>query len=299
MACFHPLDAFQGPCGGPVSFKATPHFRRYLQIPCGQCIGCRLERSRQWAMRCVHEASLWDFNCFVTLTYDDDHLPLNGSLVKADHQKFIKRLRDRLDYPPMKYYMCGEYGETYGRPHYHFILFGIDFADKLLFKTTQSGHKLYTSALLDDIWGLGHCQIGSVTFDSAAYVARYIMKKMTGPKAFDAYNVVDPSTGEVLHELLPEYNDMSRASGVGREWFEKFRKDTYPRDYTTMNGVKVRPPRYYDKRFEMDDPLLLAWIKHKRKLKALSHADDNTPDRLAVRELVTKGKVSRLNRPME
>lgn len=299
MVCFHPLDAWQGPNGGPVVFKPNGSARRYLQVPCGQCSGCRLERSRQWALRCMNEASCWKYNSFATLTYSDDKLPRNGSLVMDDHQRFMKRLRDRLDYPPMKFYMCGEYGERTGRPHYHYLLFGLDFSDKVYFKTTGSGHKLYTSALLEDIWGLGHCPIGDVTFDSACYVARYIMKKQTGKSARDAYNIYDPITGEVQAELMPEFNAMSRASGIGKEFFARFRDDIYPRDFMTVNGLKVRPPRYYDNAFEVDDPLGLAWIKEKRRRAALVHADNNTPERLAVREYITEHKLRGLPRVME
>lgn len=291
------MDAWQARGGGPVSFK--PIIGRYLQVPCGQCIGCRLERSRQWAVRCMNESYCWDFNVFATLTYSDDSLPKYGSLVISDHQKFLKRLRDRLEYPAMKYYMCGEYGDRTGRPHYHYLLFGLDFSDKKFFRMTGAGHKLYTSELLDDIWGLGHCQLGSVSFDSSAYVARYIMKKQTGVRALSAYTDFDAVTGEVLAEITPEFNAMSRRSGIGKEFFTRFRSDIYPKDFLTVNGVKVRPPRYYDNAFEVDDPLGLAWIKEKRKRAALVHADNNTPERLAVREYIAEHRLSSLSRSME
>lgn len=289
MPCFKPLDAWQKAGGGKPAFSASAVYNKYIQLPCGQCSGCRLERARQWALRCMNEASCWDYNSFVLCTYSDDNLPANGSLVKKHHQDFIKRLRDRLDYPPMKFYMCGEYGDTYGRPHYHYLLFGIDFADKVFHQTTPSGYKLYTSALLDDIWGHGHCNIGSVTFDSACYTAKYIMKKTTGKGAIDAYNIYDPETGEVLSEIEPEFNCMSRSSGIGKEYFERFAADIYPRDLMVVNGVKCRPPRYYDIRYSIDDPLGLAWIKELRRREARVI----TPEELAAKEYVVGVRLSR------
>lgn len=292
MTCFSPLDAWQGRNGGPVFFSPSVNACRYLQIPCGQCTGCRLERSRQWAIRCMNEASCWERNCFVTLTYSDQFLPAGGTLVLADHQKFMKRLRDRLDYPPMKFYMCGEYGDQYGRPHYHYILFGIDFLDKELSHTTPAGFPVYVSALLDDIWKRGNALIGNVTFDSAAYVARYIMKKVTGKQASDAYNVYDKETGEVFHELLPEFNEMSRASGIGREFLERYCSDIYPRDKLIVNGVSCRPPRYYDNVFMSVDPLRMAVLKQQRKDAAVVR----TPEELAAKEYRVKSSLANLKR---
>ncbi len=131
MPCYHPLSAFQ--CAdGSIVF----HERRWyntvktLSLPCGQCIGCRLERSRQWAMRCMHEAQLHENNCFITLTYDNTHLPSDGSLHYKDFQLFIKRLRKKFGNTRIRYYMAGEYGENFGRPHFHACIFGHDFHDK-------------------------------------------------------------------------------------------------------------------------------------------------------------------------
>lgn len=148
-----------------------------LRLPCGQCVGCRLERSRQWALRCVHEASLHDSNLFVTLTYDDEHLPEFNSLYYPDFQKFMKRLRKKFSRENIRFYMCGEYGETTLRPHYHVILFNFDLPDRRLYRRSHSGDHLFTSEILTKIWGKGFCPFGNVTFQSAAYTARYIMKK--------------------------------------------------------------------------------------------------------------------------
>jgi hypothetical protein len=182
-----------------------------LTIPCGQCVGCRLEHSRQWAVRCYHEASLHDDNCFITLTYNDDHIPLNGSLKLEDFQLFMKRLRKKYAPKKIRFFHCGEYGDQSFRPHYHALLFGHDFSDKKHYQTSN-GHRLYKSDSLDDLWShpvtknfMGDCLIGNLTFDSAAYCARYIMKKVTGEKSHDYYD-----------GLQPEYATMSRRPGISR-----------------------------------------------------------------------------------
>lgn len=174
MACFHPLRAFKTSCG-EVVFSELGRYDIALQLslPCGQCIGCRLERSRQWAMRCMHEASAFDSNAFVTLTYDDASLPPNGSLKYSDYQLFMKRLRKAIEPSKVRFYMCGEYGEEEFRPHFHACLFGFDFPDKVKFKTTGSGSTIYTSKMLETLWPHGLCSTADVTFESAAYVARY------------------------------------------------------------------------------------------------------------------------------
>ena len=219
MACFHPIDAWRNAKRG-ITFDHSKAVGFGLKLPCGQCVGCRLERSRQWAMRCVHEASLYDDNCFITLTYDAEHLPADGSLNKKHFQDFMKRLRSRFVERRIRFYHCGEYGVQYRRPHYHALLFNFDFVDKRLFKEVN-GHRLYTSDDLALCWKLGFSSVGAVTFESAAYVARYIMKKVTGDPAEDHYRGVNSETGE-LTRLLPEYTTMSRRPGIAREWYERF-----------------------------------------------------------------------------
>lgn len=145
-----------------------------MTVSCGQCIGCRLERSRQWAVRCMHEKQMHDDACFITLTYDDDNLPFGETLVLSDWQKFMKRLVKKNG--PIRFYHCGEYGDDTNRPHYHAILFGYRPDDPELFSTSGET-KLYASPSLRNTWGMGHCTFGDATFETAAYVARYITKK--------------------------------------------------------------------------------------------------------------------------
>ena len=175
MPCYHPLQAsFSIAKNGKkdlsfVSRLADDAGRLFykglkqasdsvLSLPCGKCMGCRLERSRQWAMRCMHEAQMHEDNCFITLTYRPDDLPKDGSLNKKHFQDFMKRFRHRYSDTKIRYYMCGEYGEDFGRPHYHACIFGFDFPDKVHWKTFN-GCKLFTSEILEDLWSFGFCTV--------------------------------------------------------------------------------------------------------------------------------------------
>lgn len=208
-----------------------------------------------------------------------------------------------------RYFHCGEYGSDeynpvtgrYGtrRPHYHAAMFGCDFsADRTFYKMSDSGFPLYNSELLDRAWGKGFCQIGDLTFESAAYVARYITKKVTGEQGETHYlNYTDLTTGEVVSRKR-EYTTMSLKPGIGSTWFEKYQGDVFPRDEVVSNGRLARPPKYYDGLLERDDPELLALIKHKRRIGANKHADNNTPDRLRVREKIKELQARRLTRSL-
>jgi hypothetical protein len=258
------------------------------ELPCGRCVGCRLEKSRQWAMRCIHEKSLHEDSCFITLTYNQESLlsrPNPYSLNVEDFQKFMKRLRKKFSKKTIRFFHCGEYGDKYGRPHYHAIIFGLDFEDKQLYQVTSQGHRLYTSKILESLWPYGFCPIGEVTFESTAYVARYIMKKRTGDDADEHYMFVDPDTGET-YQRKPEYITMSRRPGIGKDWFEQFADDVYPKDYITLNGKKMRPPKFYDRCLEQSRPYEFDEVKERRKEAARTSESDNTPERLRVKEQV-------------
>lgn len=244
----------------------------------------------------MHEASLYEDNCFITLTYNDKHLPANRSVDVREYQLFMKRLRKRFG-PNIRFYHCGEYGAKLLRPHYHACLFNFDFADKRLFKI-QNEQRIYTSNSLEEIWPLGFSTIGSVTFDSAAYVARYIMKKMNGLLAGSHYQIIHPETGEVL-DLRPEYTTMSRRPGIGAGWFEKFKGDVYPSDEVIVRGRSVRPPKYYDSLFEITDEDEYNLVKRKRIVQGRIYKANNTPERLKVRETVLSAKLRLLPRSYE
>ena len=267
---------------------------RPLTIPCGQCVGCRLERSRQWAVRCVHEASLHEDNCFITLTYNNESLPEDGSLNKKHFQDFMKRLRKKYKNKKIRYYHCGEYGDKNFRPHYHAIIFGLEFDDQKLF-TVNNGEKLYTSEKLEKLWPFGFSTIGTVTFESAAYVARYVMKKVNGKNAKNHYERVDSNTGEI-YILVPEYNTMSRRPGIAAGWFDKYKDDVYPSDNIHLREKTFRPPKFYDKMYEHLMPNEMEKIKMQRMKNMQKHAKDNTAERLAVKEQVKNAQLNKLIR---
>lgn len=307
MPCYSPLSAWKG--GFTASGKRELLFKRpkidsaslfQLKLPCGQCIGCRLERSRQWAMRCVHEASLYPLNCFVTLTYDRDSVPRSGSLVKRDFQLFMKRLRKfaGVSKPGLRFFSCGEYGESLGRPHYHAIIFNYDFTDKYIFRKSERGDSLYRSPSLESLWTLGNSMIGSMSFESAAYVARYCLKKVTGKNADEHY--VNKSTGELR---VPEFTLMSRRPGIGRGWYDKFKSDIFPRDYAIMRGMKVPVPKFYDKCLDVDDPAGLAALKLSRVGRACKSDPTGFGEhgdiRLRVKETVKIAQMRSLSRTLE
>ncbi|AXH75650.1 MAG: replication initiator protein [Microviridae sp.] len=301
MPCYYPLRAFQSKtrADGKVSIAFSPTRACFirLELPCGRCIGCRLERSRQWAVRIMHEAQLHDLNCFITLTYSSENLPVTGSLRKGHFQLFMKRLRKAISPKKVRFYACGEYGDQLSRPHYHAILFGVSFSD-LQFHTETAAGKLYSSQTLEDLWGLGFCTVGSVTFDSAAYVARYCTKKINGPIAKNHYERVDQTTGEVVR-LQPEFSLMSRRPGIASDWIEKFQSDVYPSDQVISKGFPAKPPRYYDKILEVKNPEQLTSIKEIRRDRAHARDADNSTARLRVRETVAKAKLNLKRRVLD
>jgi len=236
-------------------------------------------------------------NSFITLTYAPEHLPPNGSLNFKHFQDFMKRLR-KANGAGIRFFHCGEYGEKYGRPHYHACLFNFDFKDKKL-ETEHRGNKYYVSQQLNELWPFGRSIIGDVTFQSAAYVARYITKKVTGEKALERYTIFDKETGEWFADLKPEYTTMSRRPGIGKLWLDKFTGDVYPDDFVVMNEKKMKPPKYYDAQFEIAYPEDFENIKRKRKKRAKTMEHNNSGERLIVREEIQKRKFERLKRSYE
>lgn len=256
-------------------------------------------------MRIMHEASLYSENVFLTLTYRDEDIPQDDSLDVRDWQLFMKRLKKRHGGRKIRFYHCGEYGETTHRPHYHAILFGMDFPDKKFLKYTETDKPLYISQVLDDTWQKGDCYIGDVTFESAAYCGRYVMKKLTGNRKSE------------YGSREPEYSTMSRRPGIGKPWLEKWETDVFPIDYCIVNGKKVKVPKYYDSQVSSQESPLGHWgadytnypmwipdvqrtVSEKRrgnrKRNASKHSHDNTSERLAVREEIQRLRIERLTR---
>lgn len=259
-------------------------------------------------MRIMHESSLYENNAFLTLTYSDENLPEHETLVKSHHRVFMDKMRKSYGYGKLRYYHCGEYGDQTHRPHYHSILFNVEFEDRKFLKTTESGEKLYTSEKLDAVWSHGDCYIGDVTFESAAYCARYVMKKLTGARKSE------------YGSREPEYSTMSRRPGIGAPWLAKWKRDVFPHDFCVINGKKVRVPKAYDQllikketpsgKF-LDDPYgdkkwkifypdlkrtEMETVKAKRIRNAAKHSENQTRERLDVIEELTELRVQRLTR---
>lgn len=289
MPCFSPLKAYSSP--GPdgrlrIRFKlhrgCTP-----LELPCGQCIGCRLQKAREWATRITHEASLHRVSIFLTLTYDDEHLPPGGTLVKRDVQLFFKRLRKQAG--KLRYYVCGEYGDRTCRPHYHAIIFGWCPTDGQIARRKQEG-SLYTSSSLTKIWGLGSAVYGAVNVSTAEYCARYALKKVTGSLGSEYYG-----------ELLPPFARMSRRPGVGAGWIDQYQADCYPSDNVVLKGkIRGKPPRYYDNRVKDHSPEVVDAAKRGRKAYAQEprQVANSTRARLLVRKTVLEANLAQRKREL-
>lgn len=282
MQCFSPVTAWRT-VDGEIVFSERGDIQSEIQIRCGRCVGCRLNNVNAWVVRCVHEASLYEHNAFITLTYDDEHLPQYGSLCYRDFQLFAKRLRKRLG--PFRFYMCGEYGSELSRPHYHALLFGANFADRVQSNSVYSRFPIYRSELLESCWKLGLSSIGEVNSTTAMYVAKYAMKRVTGDKALDHYARIIPETGEVI-QLEPEFARMSLRPGIGARWFERYGSDVWNWDNVVINGKVMPVPKYYDKLISRHQPRVFTDLEFSRQQSCLASAEKVGPS------LESKAKVA-------
>lgn len=291
MKCYHPVTVWKPLDGGMIAFREVKDSRE-IQIRCGQCIGCRLQRREFWTIRCYLESKMHSRSSFITLTYAEDKLPKYGSLNYRDFQLFMKRLRERLNVK-VRFFMCGEYGDSFDRPHYHCLLFGVHFDDRVQSNSIFSKDPVFTSPTLSSVWTHGFHSIGEVSYESARYCAAYAVKKVTGDRADSHYMRVDPSSGECVW-LEPEFARMSLRPGIGLPWLEKYWRDLYKTGHNAVivNGVKKPIPRYFDSKMDEIVPLLMDEVEYSRYLLSLEHSADNTADRLAVQEAVTLAKIA-------
>lgn len=238
----------------------------------------------------MHEASLHDSNLFVTLTYNDDHLPEDLSLRHRDFQLFMKRLRKTVG--PVRFYMCGEYGTENLRPHYHCLLFGVYFADRMFF-SRRGDNYLWRSPTLERLWPHGHSSFGQVTFESASYVTGYVTKKVTGDLAKEHYRRTDPETGETW-QVVPEYSRMSLRPGIGKPWLDKYASDITNTGKVFMRGRKLAPPRYYNEKLMEVNPDRAEEMQYEAWLARQTDEmlDNETPERLAVRHTVAQARAN-------
>jgi len=233
----------------------------------------------------VHEGDVAGPAWMVTLTYAPDKVPENGSLNPRDPTLFLKRARASVE-SRLSYYLCGEYGERTDRPHYHLVLYGAPFLDRELL-TTRHGAPVYRSDCLDAWWNLGITEFTGLTYAGARYVAGYVRKKVRQRDSPDHYQRVDPASGEIV-QIEREYGRMSRRPAIGRRWIERYWRDVYPRDFVVMDGMELKPPRYYDKWMEAKDPRLMMEVREQR-LKDLVEIGD---EQLIMKEKVHRAKVA-------
>jgi len=323
MPCYHPITAYYAKSVNKSGKRSLVFSLDKALVPvkvpvkCGRCIGCRLDKSKEWALRCVHEAQMHSENCFITLTFNEDYV--KGSVDPQDLKLFLDRFRKRISPRRIRYFACGEYGEKYLRPHYHMCIFGFDFPDKVLI--SQGHHKLYSSEMLSDLWSYGFSSIGDLTFDSAAYVARYVLKKLNSSdnvyqdmvdyskacsewKDDKFFSGVLRSPSSVIKDLSyagrrPEFVRMSLKPGIGSAWYDQFKSDIYPGGFAVLpSGKKSSLPRFYDLKYDTENSLDMALMKCYRIAKA-TNCNDNSVDRLIVREEVKLSKINSLNRGFE
>lgn len=342
MPCYHPLQAwrsnkFKTENGKPLIVFDKKQIQNgtfeELKLPCGQCIGCRLKKAADWAVRCLHESEEYATNCFITLTYNEKYLPTDGSIARgkdAPITLFMKRLRkaycgfskvdDSVNKYPIRYFACGEYGEacfncqlseryctcpeyipSLGRPHYHILLFNFGFEDIQLFKE-EDGIRLYTSEMLQKLWSdpktkepLGFCTVAELNWKTAGYVARYATKKITGEMGATHYLKRDQETGEPGY-VLDEFVTMSRRPGIGKRFLDRYKADCYPKDFITVNGKKFPIPPYYDRLCEMIEPSLIQQLKIKRRKRACEKPEETHGTRLKTKEFIKKVQTKTLKR---
>ncbi len=331
MTCYSPIAGYRsrtaGKAGGfGITFNQSESNGQQIKMACGQCIGCKLDRSRDWAIRCIHESQMHDENSFITLTYNTENLPEDQSLKVSHFQNFMKRLRQQQTPKKIRFLHSGEYGNTcpthdkedcelcgpVQRPHYHALLFGHDFADKYPWKE-RNGYQTYRSQQLEKLWPLGNSEIGTLTFESAGYVARYATKKITGDKALAHYEKFNTETGEVI-TVRPEYITMSRghlcqkckkptckhsSAGLGYTWYQKYKNDLFPEDECVIAGRIMKPPRYYAKMYQQSEPKKYEQMMQNRKKFFNKHEKDNTWPRLQDREKVKHAQLNQLPRQLK
>lgn len=280
------------------SFVFSPtksyHGAKPVQFPCGKCDGCLHSRANEWGVRVAHELQMHDgVGSFLLLTYSEENLPVDRALDPVAMRSFIRRVRRHFR-RRVVYLLCGEYGDEGKRPHYHVILFGVDFReDRVPWKRLDSGSMLYRSATLEQLWPFGFAHIGEVTPASASYLARYTMKGAAKKEA--AATKFDPETGEVRR--VPQF--FRASNGIGRRWFERFGGDAFPSDFVIIEGRKCAVPRYYKTKLRAADGMAALRVDVKRKAGARRGAADKTDARLAVREEVAALRMKRLARSVD
>lgn len=349
MACFSPLKAFQigynietkkpiykicnfsvqavyitahdiaKVTDNPKKIRKNKNYKRlittYIEIPCGKCIGCRLDYAQSWANRCMLESKYHEESYFLTLTYDDEHVPKTSyvdvetgeiketsTLVKDHYQAFMKALRQKYAKKydnRLRFYMCGEYGSHTYRPHYHIICFGLKLDDLKLYSRTPEGNSLYNSEFVSSCWSYGYVVIGEVNYETCSYTARYVMKKAMA----DSKDLFE------LMNMQPEFNAMSRHPGIGRQYYDDH-PELFDSEYihlaTEKGGIKFKPPRYFVRIKDQEDHKFIKKRKGKgielSKATKLAKMEDSSLcylDLLQVEKEVKESQIKSLKRRLK
>lgn len=273
MQCTSPMSGYR-PGPGAENRRLVHNPRDgFADLPivhrCGQCLNCRIVARGHMATRAVLEAREHpDGTCwFITLTYSDENAPPSGSLSKLECQSLIRRLRDA-GYN-VRYKIVGEYGETFGRPHYHLLVYGLPLTDLVLFDTNSAGEKLFTSETLARFWPFGHHLIGNLTAESAGYCTEYVNKRVTGEAAAEHYRRVDPRTGQAW-DVLPEFSLQSLKPGLGLPWWRKYSGECLNNGFVIIKGDKRPIPPYFLRHVSDSDA---ASLKADRRAAAVQLAE--------------------------
>lgn len=310
MPCTAPIDAWRPSPNAPnrrLVFSPSKGAADLepLKIPCGGCLSCRLSKSQQWAIRCTHEAKMFDHNVFATFTFNDEHLPDDYSVRVRDLQLLHKLMRQK--YGPFRFFACGENGDQYGRPHYHAIYFGLELPDLRAVDRSSSGELLYESASLTKLWGKGRVILGTVTYQSAGYVARYSLKKQKAADADEYHTYLHPVTGELI-KVSPPFVVMSRRPGVGITWLEKFHQDAFPSDFVMVEGVRRPVPQAYARWLEAHNSRLVQSTARRRRREGEARSDREAAmhaasgygqSRLLTKHQLVALRAKQLLRPLE
>lgn len=288
-----------------------------MEVPCNNCIGCKLEYARQWSIRIMHEKRYYAESCFISLTFDDQHVPQDYGLSVRTLQLFMKKYRRsltmtmehrRLEHShhirrycqhhttKIRFFGCGEYGDLNGRPHYHAIIFNHDWPDKVFHSTSDAGEKIYTSEALRRLWGNGIVSTQDVTHKSAAYVARYVTKKLKTSDAFgaDRYHRLSPIDG-AFHSVAPEFSTKSNRPGLGTKFALEFKRDFYPSGFLVVDGVRQAPPKFYVSKLAEGEQERL---KRQARRLSLKNKPHTTTERRLGRAAVRDARIARLQRKL-
>ena len=288
---YHPADVFSSNRLEQYDKQFRVGRWKYTPIPCGKCIGCRLDYSRDWANRGYLESLYYEQNYFITLTYDEKHLTIpqemetsegitytdleenewKGILVPKEFKRFLNTLRKiskrEFKHTGIRYIGCGEYGGKEKRPHYHLILFNCPLPIESFYKPRCSWNKdmYYQNEIIERAWPNGISNICEANWNTIAYTARYITKKVNGKESEEYYT---------MQGQIPEFLRSSTQPGIARQYYEDHKKEIYEKDkimIVTKDGVQwSTPPKYFDRLLKKEDPEKMKWIKEQRRRKNIN-----------------------------